>query len=95
VKPIDVTTMRPDEGILVAAAIAITEGLHPAMLHVHPKDYTNIELSLNYRHEYLDEETRSYLVLRVPERLPVRTDLACVQGKAKLVCRSPDVDVEV
>jgi hypothetical protein len=86
--------MRPGEGILTMAALQITKGFNPYKVRISPSDYKNVEYCLTYRHEYLDEEDRSYLVLRIPDRLLVYSDRKTEVGKATMICRVPDVELE-
>jgi hypothetical protein len=86
--------MAPHDGAQKAAACAKEMGLHPFMLKVSPMTYAYIEMGLSYHHEYIDEE-QSYLVLRTPERLLVGTSAKLGNGHGVLICRSPDVEVEV
>ena len=90
----DFTCMRPDEGALTIAATAKSVGLNPCKLLMGPVDFKNVQISLQYLHEYIDEE-QSYLVFRTPERFLLGIDTARTEGRCLLVCRSPDVEVEL
>ncbi len=94
-KEFDASCFANYEGVLTAASQAKVEGLNPFKCRVHPNSYRNIQLNCTYLHEYIDEESRSYLVLRTPERLLVYTDPKCPYGKAFIECRSPDSEIEV
>ena len=91
----DTSAMRPYEGVLTIAAIAKSRELRPAVLWVSPSEYGYIQMGLDYLHEYIDEEERSYLVMRTPERLLVGTDWTLKGGNAILYCRSPDARIDV
>ena len=86
--------MHPYEGALTIAGIAKEQGYSPSVLRLHPFDYKNLQLGLNYQHEYIDEGECSYLVLRIPERLLVRTHPECKAGIGRLYCLSPDTVIE-
>ncbi len=94
-KEFDASYCAPYEGVLVAATHAKANGLNPFRCRVHPNSYMSIQLACSYLHEYIDEENRSYLVLRTPERLLVYTDPKCPVGRAFIECRSPDSEIEV
>lgn len=95
-----VSSMHPYEGALTAAALCVERGLRPYRLRVSPSTHASLTMSLRYLHEYIDEEDRSYFVLRIPERLLVYTDTKLKRthdygGASFMECRNPDVEVEV
>lgn len=95
ISDVDITTMNPVEGLHTAAAIAQTRGLNPFKVRMHPANYSHVEVCLNYRHEYIDEEDRSYLVIRIPERMLVFVDRSMTPGFAVMECRNPDVTLRL
>lgn len=92
---IDCSMVAPYEGLFRAVGIAKSRGLHPTSFRVSPAWYSYLAMGLPYQHEYIEEESVTYLVLRCPERVLVSTDAEYPMGYALLTCRSPDCTIEV
>ena len=94
-RSIDRSTVNPYEGLVSAVGVAKVRGLHPVSIRVSPEWYAYLAVSLPYQHEYIEEESVTYLVLRCPERVLIYTDRELPMGYGVMNCRSPDCAVEV